>query len=176
MNIEIEIENPIDEVNEIKYFQVNSVNLRLDSVTCTIYKWKICKSKPSFWKAIKFSENTNGYLFCKINGKAYLKHRLIYYANNQDWNITDGSIANNSIDHIDGNRKNNNIINLRVVTSQQNQFNRTTAKGYTWNKKNKKWKAQIKIDNKVIYLGYFENEDDARTAYLDAKEIHHKIV
>ena len=176
MNIQIEIENPVDEINEIKYFQVNDVNLRLDSVTCTIYRWKIYKSKPNYWKAIKFSENNRGYLYCSINGKCYKKHRLVYYANNQDWNITDGSVATNSIDHIDGNRKNNNIINLRIVTNQQNHFNRTTAKGYYWNKKNKKWLAQICVDNKHINLGYFDNEDDARTSYLEAKEIHHKIV
>jgi hypothetical protein len=175
MNIEIKIENPVDEINEIKYFQINGQNLRLDSVTCTIYRWKIYKTKPNCWKAIKFSENRNGYLFCRINRKFYRKHRLIYYANNQDWDITDGSIANNSIDHIDGNRKNNNIINLRVVTHQQNHFNQTKAKGYCWHKKNKKWLAQITVDNKNIHLGYFDKEDDARTAYLEAKEIYHKI-
>ena len=176
MNIEIEIENPIDQENEIKYFQVNSVNLRLDSVTCTIYRWKIYKTKANCWKAIKFSENKDGYLQCGINGKKYKKHRLVYYANNQNWNITDGSVATNSIDHIDGDKKNNNIINLRVVTHQQNHFNQTKAKGYCWHKKNKKWLAKIGVNGKNIHIGYFDKEDDARTAYLDAKEIHHKIV
>ena len=175
MNIQIEIENPIDEVNEIKYFQVNGVNLRLDTVTCTIYRWRICKSKPSFWKAIKFSENRDGYVYCNINGKKYYKHRLIYYANHQDWDITNCSVATNSIDHIDGNKKNNNIINLRVVTNQQNHFNETKAKGYSWHKKAKKWLAAITVDGKQIHLGLFDNEDDARTAYLEAKQIYHKI-
>ena len=175
MNIQIEIENPIDQVNEIKYFQVNGQNLRLDSVSCIIYRWKIYKTKPNCWKPIKFTETIHGYLQCQINRKKYKKHRLVYYANNQDWDITDGSMATNSIDHIDGDKLNNNIINLRVVTHQQNHFNRTKAKGYTWDKHHKKWQAKIAVNGKTIHLGYFENEQDAHQEYLEAKQIHHNF-
>jgi hypothetical protein len=62
-----------------------------------------------------------------------------------------------------------------MVTSQQNNFNRSEAKGYYWNKKNKKWKAYIFLNGKLHHLGYFVNEDDARQAYLDAKEKMHII-
>ena len=60
-----------------------------------------------------------------------------------------------------------------MVTRQQNQFNRSNTKGYYWCKKSRKWKAQIKANGKQKYLGLFKKEEDARAAYLAAKEIYH---
>ena len=79
------------------------------------------------------------------------------------------------IDHINGNRMDNRISNLRGVTKQKNQWNRTTAKGYTWFKINNKWRSQIYLNSKKIHLGSFNTEEEARNAYLAAKEIYHKI-
>jgi hypothetical protein len=79
------------------------------------------------------------------------------------------------IDHINGNPLDNRRCNLRIVTFQQNHFNRTKAKGYSWHKKNKKWQAQIVINKKTIFLGLFDTEIDAHNAYLSAKEKYHKI-
>ncbi len=79
------------------------------------------------------------------------------------------------IDHINGIRDDNRICNLRAVTNQQNSFNRTKAKGYSWDKARNKWVTQIHINGKKIYLGRFDSEEDARTAYLQAKEIYHII-
>ncbi len=72
------------------------------------------------------------------------------------------------------NRANNNLSNLRMVTNGQNQWNQDT-KGYSWNKHNQKWQAQIMKDGKKIYLGNFLKEEEARQAYLDAKEIYHTM-
>ena len=101
-------------------------------------------------------------------------HRLIYWLHNPHWDILDTN-QNNLIDHIDGNPKNNNIENLRVVTNQENQWNQTRAKGYYWDKINKKWRASIKFNKIHKHLGHFELEEDARQAYLDAKKIYHII-
>ena len=114
---------------------------------------------------------TGGYKAISINNKHKALHRVIYYAHNQDWNIHDSSI-NNFIDHIDGDKTNNDIRNLRVVTHQQNSFN-TRAKGYSWNKQKKKWMAQINLNQKHIHLGYFVTEEEAHNAYLEAKKIYH---
>jgi hypothetical protein len=79
------------------------------------------------------------------------------------------------LDHINGVRDDNHICNLRSVTHQENHFNQTKAKGYCWDKNNNKWKVQIKLNEKQIFLGRFDNEKDARAAYLEAKEKYHII-
>jgi hypothetical protein len=78
------------------------------------------------------------------------------------------------IDHINRNRADNRIINLREVTNQENCFNQK-AKGYYWSKKHKKWRGQIVLNGKKAHLGLFDTEEEARQAYLQAKEIYHKI-
>jgi hypothetical protein len=79
------------------------------------------------------------------------------------------------LDHINGNKIDNRICNLRSISTQENQFNQIKAKGYSWHKRDKKWQARIKINQKQIHLGLFEKEEDARAAYLEAKEKYHKI-
>jgi len=79
------------------------------------------------------------------------------------------------IDHIDGNRLNNSISNLRAVNNQQNHFNMTKAKGYSYCNKRRKYQSSIFKSGKRIYLGSFDNEQEARQAYLEAKKIYHKI-
>jgi hypothetical protein len=77
------------------------------------------------------------------------------------------------IDHINGNRLDNRIENLRSVTSQQNNFNMKNVKGFSQIKN--LYQSRIKVDNKLISLGYFNNESDAHNAYLSAKKIYHKM-
>jgi hypothetical protein len=80
------------------------------------------------------------------------------------------------MDHIDGIRTNNDINNLRLVNYQQNNFNRTTAKGYTYNKVAQKFQATIGINSRLIYLGLYDTKEEARLVYLQAKIIYHTIV
>jgi hypothetical protein len=110
------------------------------------------------------------YVFLTYECKAYfiLGHRLA-------WFLHYGNLPNNLIDHIDGNRTNNKIDNLRDVTNQQNQWNRTTAKGYVWSKFANKFQARIRLNGRQIHLGHFHTEQEARNAYLKAKEIYHVI-
>jgi hypothetical protein len=91
------------------------------------------------------------------------------------WYLHHGHLPINLIDHIDGVRSNNRIDNLRDVTTQQNQWNHTKAKGYYWNKTANKFHAHIKIDRIKKHLGYYSTEQEARNAYLKAKEIYHII-
>lgn len=77
------------------------------------------------------------------------------------------------IDHINGTKDDNRICNLREVTPQENQHNRTTAKGYYHN--GYSYCSQIVLNKKLIYLGSFHTEEEARQVYLEAKKIHHII-
>ncbi len=65
--------------------------------------------------------------------------------------------------------------NLRIVTCQQNDWNRKNTKGYCWHKAARKYQAQINLNGKIIYLGLFNTTKKARNAYLKAKEKYHKI-
>ena len=80
-----------------------------------------------------------------------------------------------TIDHINGIKNDNRICNLRAITHQQNQWNQINSKGYRWNKISKKWSSKIRVNKKDIYLGSYNTEQEARSAYLAAKEIYHKI-
>jgi hypothetical protein len=74
-----------------------------------------------------------------------------------------------NIDHIDNNRLNNNAVNLRWCSNQENCRNRliscknkTGFKGVMFYERTKKWKAQITIDGRNIHLGYFDSLEAAK--------------
>jgi len=137
-----------------------------------LYVWREINYKPSYWFELKGCvSKSDGYRYVKINYNPYLYHRVVYYIHNDGWDIDD-TCRDNSIDHIDRDRLNNNIENLRVVTNQQNQWNQN-CKGYYFHKPSGKYRAQIKVDGKKKHLGYFVTEDDAHNAYLIAKEKYH---
>ncbi len=86
--------------------------------------------------------------------KNYQEHHLC-------WLYATGSLPTNYIDHIDHNKDNNAICNLREATPRQNSRN-NLCKGYSFNKKRKKWYAYIKINaNKNLHLGTFYTKEEA---------------
>jgi len=105
---------------------------------------------------------------------SYNKKGQILKAHRFGWYMFYGKLPQNEIDHINGDRKDNRITNLRDVTHQQNNFNKK-AKGYYFHKHAKKFSADIRKDGKNIHLGYFDTEQQAHAAYLEAKKIYHKI-
>lgn len=129
------------------------------------------KFKRLGWKIVPNNDNHDGYNQVRVCGKLCQRHRLIVAAFNPDFDI---AILANLVDHIDGVPLNNNYDNLRVVSAQGNNFNRR-AKGYTWNKRSKKWQVRIKRDGKSYHIGLFTDEEKAREAYLQAKEKYHII-
>ena len=84
------------------------------------------------------------------------------------------------MDHIDNNKLNNNINNLRYATSQENSMNRKLSsrnssnyKGISYDKQRNKWKAQIMINGKVKNLGRFDKIEDAVNCRVKkAKEVY----
>ena len=127
-----------------------------------------------YWRIVENTPNqSKGYncigTDCK---KTIQRHRLIAFCFKGLKNIK-GERKGDDIDHIDGNRLNNSVDNLRIVTNSQNHFNRKNTKGYCRHKN--KWQAAIKINQKNINLGRFENENDAKEAYLNAKRLYHII-
>lgn len=82
------------------------------------------------------------------------------------------------VDHINGDRADNRLENLRYCTRSQNQMNRISRygsskyKGVCWCKDMGKWRCVVRKNGKRFNLGYFKNEKDAAFAYdLKAKEL-----
>lgn len=83
------------------------------------------------------------------------------------------------VDHINGNKLDNRLVNLRVVTPQQNCANRrgytntsSKYKGVSFRKDRKVWVAELSSGGERYYLGYFKNEIDAAKAVnIKAKEL-----
>lgn len=116
------------------------------------------------------NKNTGGYIYFPVHvkGKKYnvRGHRFAWFYIHKE--------IPNIIDHINKIRHDNRIVNLRNVNSQQNQFN-SKRKGYSKAKNPNKWRARINLNKKEISLGTFNNEDDAKEAYLKAKKKYHII-
>jgi hypothetical protein len=93
-----------------------------------------------------------------------------------------GSIpADMEIDHADGNPSNNRLSNLRLATSSHQKRNkrvqsnnRSGLKGAFWHgcHKGKKWRSQIKVGKRLIFLGYFHTAEEAHVAYSRAAKEH----
>jgi hypothetical protein len=166
------------------YFELDSRKLKInkenpDDILMLKTHCSRGKMKKPRWNQIKIQNDKQGYKHINIKPTTYKLHRVNYYAHNQDWDIHNSCIKTNSIDHKKdkGNlpkHQYNNIENLRVVTSQENNFNRN-CKGYCWDKSRQKWMAYIAVNYKQKTLGYFDLEEEAKNARLEAKKIYHDI-
>jgi hypothetical protein len=100
-------------------------------------------------------------------------HRLVWLMHYGHWPLHD-------VDHIDGDRNNNKISNLRQATPRQNTFNvgiRTTNnsgyRGVSWHRPLSKWRAQIHTDGRGQHLGYYDTPQEASAAYEQAaRRVH----
>lgn len=79
------------------------------------------------------------------------------------------------IDHIDYNRLNNNVDNLRWCTYSENGMNKIKQRnntsgivGVCWNKSKQKWRARLNIDGVEKHLGYFNSMKAAKSARIKA--------
>ena len=112
----------------------------------------------------------NGYAVIRLSGSVYYQHRLAWkYFYNQD-------PENKYIDHINRNKSDNRIKNLRVVTMSENCNNKdlivSNKSGYTgvsWSKHAKKWCARFWANGKGHLVGYFKDPEEAHLAYLSFK-------
>ncbi len=134
------------------------------------------KNNDLYWKTPNQGRSLNrpagcvkqdGYREINFDRTHYRAHRLV-------WCYHNGNMPTKDIDHIDGNRLNNNIENLREATHQQNmqnskiqKNNKSGYKGVHFNKRSKKWRA--KIQGKLI--GSFDTPELAYEAYQEKAKI-----
>jgi hypothetical protein len=114
----------------------------------------------------------DGYHHVYLDGKSRFEHRIIF--------LMHYGYMPESIDHVNGVRDDNRIVNLRACTCAENQHNATLrkdntsgVKGVYWDKKNCKWRAQIKYKGKLHFLGRFDDIELAELVVMEARDVLH---
>ena len=108
----------------------------------------------------------DGYRMIHVGDKWRYAHRLA-------WLVSTGSWPEAEIDHINGQRDDNRLANLRAATRSENMRNVPSNKG--WHRKGTRWQALIRINGERKYLGTFSTERDAQTTYEQAAQKLHGV-
>jgi len=173
--------------NQKEYYQ-NNREKRLDYARKTYTKNALVLTHDRAVELLKYEPSTgsltwissgkeagtmagNGYKIVTVDTNKYMLHRVI-------WLIQHGEFPEN-IDHINGDRIDNRLVNLRSVSTQENLKNRKIGSantsgimGVQWDKARNAWNVYIGLNKKNTYIGRFNNIFDAAAA-RKAAEIEH---
>lgn len=157
--------------------------LVLDPTTPSGLRWRYREDKPKCWNAEWAGKPTasrahKGYLRVHLtfdDGGSHnvAAHRIVFA-------LTHGYWPPDEIDHRNGVRSENKIVNLREATHAENGQNRKRRSdntsgypGVSWSKEDRKWRAMIMVSERAVYLGHFDTPEQAFARYLAAKaELH----
>lgn len=121
---------------------------------------------------------------CGWKSKTYtqlgIDYRL-YYAHRLAWLYMYGCWPSHQIDHVNGDKHDNRLSNLREATAGENHQNKRAAQrnsrsgllGVQWYGPTRRWRSMIRVDGKRISLGYYSTPEEAHQKYLEAKRQHH---
>jgi hypothetical protein len=133
--------------------------------------WAVNRGRAK--KGQKAYINNEGYKVLKFNQIAYLEHRLIWA-----WH---GNDSVEFLDHINGNKLDNRIENLRPASQSQNMQNAkkridncSGVKGVHWSNTKNKWISVVFANGKPNYVGSFANLEDAKINTNQFRLAHHK--
>jgi len=126
-----------------------------------IFTWRITKPPQAITGEKAGRVDSKGYISINFNGESFLAHRLA-------WLFIHGEFPADHTDHINHDRADNRIVNLRSVTCRENQQNAKIRMdntsghlGVCWHKKTSKWQSTIRVNGERIHLGIFDNINDA---------------
>ena len=148
--------------------------LRYEPETGKLY-WRRCATVSTRWNTRHAGKeagsiNRYGYRIVFLEGAAIRAHRIV-------WSMTHGAWPDQDIDHVDHDRANNRIENLRVVSRKDNCRNASLSKrntsghaGVTWCRRTQKWQAQIAPNRRTVHLGRFHDITDAIAVRKAAEE------
>jgi hypothetical protein len=182
------MENQMNQLN-IMFQQIQNIMIKMNEnmkVINDIERWKVIEEYDNYsvstYGRVR-NDKTNRVLKPVTNNEGYYHVCLCVNGKRKDMKIHRlvalAFIANPSnklcVDHINNDRKNNHISNLRYATNSENGMNKTKLSnntsgviGVRWHKRAKKWYAQIKINDKQKHLGYFTTIEEAKEARMKA--------
>jgi hypothetical protein len=151
-------------------YELASENLKYCADTGIL--WWITSSRGRRAGKVAGSNTTIGgkphYNIIGFQGKSYLSHRVAWLLFYKEW-------PDDQIDHINGNKQDNRIRNLRCVSQSENmkniaisQRNTSGCLGVTWDTSRGKWKASIYTKGMHVNLGRFDNFSEAVFARKEA--------
>lgn len=151
---------PIEELKRLFHYDPETGSLT----------WKIRRQRMRVGDEAGFVQSS-GYRRVKVNASNFKGHRICYAI----FHGVDPYPM--EVDHINHNRSDNRIQNLRLVSHRENgknqkkhAHNTSGYAGVSWRKQNKKWHARITVNGKKKHLGYFTNKSDAIAARRAAEE------
>lgn len=141
-----------------------------------VFAWRYTgrRGKPAAG-ALAGSKDPRGYVQIRVDGKLYWAHRLA-------WAHVHGEWPSGEVDHMDSDKGNNRISNLRDGSKSLNmqnlrhpmRSNRSSGLlGAHWFKSANKWKSAITVDGRTRYIGLFDTPEAAHAAYVAAKRQLH---
>lgn len=139
-----------------------------------VFRWKRRRKGVRSDGAIAGSPADGYYTSITVDRVQYLVHRLAWLYMYGVWPVS-------QLDHINEDKTDNRLANLREATNAQNTQNVTALRstntsgylGVSWECRKRRWQAGIKVDGKRRWLGYFDTPEEAHAAYLVAKrELH----
>ena len=138
------------------------------------FYWRVQRGraiKPG--SVVKGTVGNHGYKVIKVDGKLILAHRLA-------WALSFGSLPEHQIDHINNNKTDNRLCNLRKATASENQWNKrrqtnnsTGFKGVSIHRVTGLFRARLKVFGKEISVGYFRTPELAHAAIEKSRSAQH---
>lgn len=136
--------------------------------------WRVRAGRVSAGDPVR-AIRRDGYLSVRIDGLPNMAHRVA-------WVHFYGHWPSHTLDHINGDKTDNRIANLRDVPHALNMHNQRAAAGHNkgssmlgahWHKKDQRWRSNITVGGITRHLGYFDTEQQAHEAYIAAKRQLH---
>lgn len=131
-----------------------------------LFWWRVAGRGRQIGRPIGSKNKDRGYIEIRIEGVRYLGHRLAWFYMTGSWPVGE-------IDHRNNVTSDNRFDNLRQATRQQNKANTRISKNNSTGLKGVtrhagRFRAQIKVDGKTVYLGHFDDPNLAHDAYVVA--------